>query len=62
MVDKNIPDFALKQAEEFFETPIGQSLKPMVMAQQDTLIQGSSSMFGTGNPDQNDPNGNNDHV
>lgn len=48
LVDKNIPDYILKQAEEFFETPLGQSVKPMVLAQQDALIQGSSSMFGTG--------------
>ncbi|CAI2375354.1 unnamed protein product [Moneuplotes crassus] len=48
LVDKTIPDFALKQAEEFFETPLGQMVKPMVMAQQNALIQGASSMFDTG--------------
>ena len=48
LVDKGIPDFALKQAEEFFETPLGAMVKPIVLSQQNALIQGASSMFDTG--------------
>ena len=48
LVDKPIPDFALKQAEEFFATPLGQQIQPLVIASQDALKQGSQSMFDTG--------------
>ena len=48
LIDMKIPDNILNQAEEFFATPLGQNIKPFIMAAQDMLKKGTSSMFSTG--------------
>ena len=48
LVDTQIPEDILNQAKDFFETPLGLTIKPFVVSAQDMLKRGTSSMFDTG--------------